>query len=125
MAMRQTLISHARSIVGASLLGLGAFVFYENLSQAAAQLSHLLAAIRSDAPGALPTAILAAWRVWQAYPPDQKRFLHVFVRHLLISSWPLLLVMAGTALSRDTFRPLPEKKNFAIVDLAARCSTSK
>ena len=137
--MRQTLTTHAKSIVGAALLGLGCFVFYEHLSHAAAQLRHLCS-VPCQAPGGLADAILSAWR---AYPPDQKRFVHAFLRYMLISFWPLLLVWAGAALSRDAFaedvrqspvnpgseKRSPEnksgKKIFGSVDLAAPRSTSK
>jgi len=137
--MRQTLTTHAKSIAGIALLGLGCFVFYEHLSHAAALARHLCS-VPCQAPGGVADAILSAWR---AYPPDQKRFAHAFLRYLLISSWPLLLVWAGTALSRDAFAEgvrqssvnpgsgerLPEnkseKKICRSVDLAAPRSTSK
>jgi membrane-bound metal-dependent hydrolase YbcI (DUF457 family) len=50
----------------------------------------------------MPTVILAAARVVQAYA-DHRRFLHCFVFHTLASLWPLLLVVAGAVLSRDSF----------------------
>jgi hypothetical protein len=125
--MRRTIIPHARSIVGAALLLLGTFLCYAHLSHAAALWSHVFVGSPSGASGGFPDVILAAWRV---YPIDQKRFLHIFLRHLLISSWPLLLVLAGTALSREPFfvqeaSSLPEKKICGSVDLTARRSTSK
>ncbi len=120
-------------------MALGCFVFYEHLGHAAAQL-RLLFSVPCQAPGGLADAILSAWR---AYPPDQKRFVHAFIRHVLLSSWPLLLVWAGTALSWDTdgedvpqspVNPGPEKRSsgnkpkkkiFGFVDLAVPRSTSK
>ena len=124
--MRQRLITHAQSIVGAILLLLGTFLCYAHLSHAAALWSHVVGSNPGAATGGFPYAILQAWRV---YPIDQKRFLHVFLRHLLISFWPLLLVLAGTALSREPFahkvNRTPEKKIRRSVDLAARRSTSK
>jgi hypothetical protein len=138
-AMTDSLKTHAKTIVGVALLGLGCFVLYEHLSHVAAQLTHLCS-VPCAAPGGLADAILSGWKV---YPADQKRFVHAFLRHILLSSWPLLLVWAGTALSRETFvddiTPLPknsqteprtshrksEKKIYGSVDLAARRSTSK
>jgi hypothetical protein len=137
--MTHTLKTHAKAIVGTALLGLGCFVLYEHLSHVAAQLTHLCS-VPCVAPGGLADAILSGWR---AYPADQKRFVQAFLRHMLISSWPLLLVWAGTVLSRETFvddiTPRPkssrtensaseeklEKNTFRSVDLAARRSTSK
>jgi len=41
--------------------------------------------------------------VVQAYAADHHRFLREFVHHMLCSCLPLLLVIAGTALSRDGY----------------------
>ena len=125
--MRRTIITHARSFVGAALLLLGTFLCYAHLSQAAALWSHVFVSSPGGAPDGFPNVVLAAWRV---YPIDQKRFLHFFLRHLLVLAWPLLLVLAGTALSQEPFfvqegSPLPEEKIFGSVDLTARRSTSK
>jgi len=99
--MRQTdrqlrMIRRAKSVAGALLVTLGIFIFYD---RAAALLSHPL----GDSPGealGLPV-VLAASRVAQAYAADHHRFLREFVHHTLCSCMPLLLVIAGTALSRD------------------------
>src|SRR5437660_12492155 len=113
MAMQQTFVGHAKSIAGIALIGLGIFVFYENLHQATTQLSHLLGVIPREALGVLPTVILAASRVLQAYGADHPQSLPGCLLHMLASSWPLLLVIVGTALSRDSstdnINALPEK----------------
>jgi hypothetical protein len=58
----------------------------------------------------------------QAYAADHQRFLQGFLRHIFVSCWPLLLVIAGTILSRDAFtddvNALP-KKDCRLVDLTA------
>ena len=109
--MQQTLVGCAKSIAGIALIGLGIFVIYENLRQAATQLSHLL--VPREALGVLPTVILAASRVLQAYGADHPQSLPGCLLHMLASSWPLLLVIVGTALSRDSstdnINALPEK----------------
>ena len=113
--MQQT-FGRTKSIAGTALIGLGIFVFYENLHQATTQLSHLL--VPREALGVLPTVILAASRVLQAYGADHPQSLPGCLVHMLASSWPLLLVIVGTALSRDSstdnINALPEK----IVDLS-------
>jgi hypothetical protein len=118
MARQQTFAGRAKSIAGTALSGLGIFVFYEDLHQAATQLSHLLGVIPREALGVLPTVILAASRILQAYGPDHPRSLQGWLLHLLASSWPLLLIIAGTALSRDgstgNVNALPKR----IVDLS-------
>lgn len=98
--MRQTFFEHAKSITGVVLLGFGIFIFHENLDQAATQLNQFLSSVPGEV---VPTVILAAWRVWQAYAADHQRFLLGLVQHVWVLSWPLLLVMAGTVMSRDAF----------------------
>jgi hypothetical protein len=98
--MRQTLFSCYKSISGVVLVGLGVFAFHANLVQAATQL-NALGGIHGETPGIVPTVILTGWHVWLAYAADQHRFLHGLVEHLLVLSWPLLLVMAGTILLRQ------------------------
>ena len=125
--MQQT-FGRTKSIAGTALIGLGIFVFYENLHQATTQLSHLLGVIPREALGVLPTVILAASRVLQAYGADHPQSLPGCVLHMLASSWPLLLVIVGTALSRDcstdNVNALP-KKDCGLVDLTAGRSTSE
>jgi len=126
--MQQTFVGRAKSIVGTALSGLGIFVCYENLHQAATQLSHLLGVIPGEALGVLPTIILAASRVLQAYGADYPRSLQGCLLHMLASSWPLLLVIVGAVLSQDcstdNVNALP-KKDCGLVDRTARRSTSE
>jgi hypothetical protein len=122
MAMQQTFFGRAKSIAGAALVGLGIFIFHANLDRTATQWSHLLSTPAGEAPGVLATVILAAPRVLEAYAADHQRFLQGFLRHLFLSCWPLLLVIVGTVLSRDTFtedvNALP-KKDCGLVDRTA------
>jgi hypothetical protein len=126
--MQPTFFERAKSIAGAALVGLGIYILYENLDRAATQLSQLLGTIPGGPLGVLPTVILAASRVLQVYAADHQRFLQGFLQHMLVSSWPLLLVMVGNVLSRDAFSDnviaLP-KKDCGLVDRAAGRSTLK
>lgn len=128
MAVQQLFAGHAKSIAGTALIVLGVFVFYENLHQVATRHSHLLGVIPSEAPGVLPTAVLAVYRVLQTYRADHPRPLQGCLLHILASSWPLLLVIVGTILSRDSstdnVNALP-KKDCGLVDLTAGGSTSE
>src|SRR5438132_4376571 len=127
MAMQQT-FGRTKSIAGTALIGLGIFVFYENLHQAATQFSHLLGVIPSEALGVLPTATLAASRVLQAYGAHYPRSLQGCLLHMLPSSWPLLLVIIGMVLSRDGSTDSVDalaKKDCGLVDLTAVRSTSE
>ena len=128
MAVQQTLVRRAKSIAGTVLTGMGILVFYENLHQAAAQFSHLLGVNPGEATGVLPTAILAAYRVLQTYGADHARLLQGCLLHMLASSWPLLLVIAGKVLLRDcsadNANPSSKEKDCGLVDLTAGRSTS-
>jgi hypothetical protein len=92
-----------RSIAGTALAGLGMFIFYGNLTGELTRLTHLLGANGSAALGVLPAVILSVSQILQAYAAGHEQFLRGFVEHMFLTSWPLLLVTAGTALSRDVF----------------------
>ena len=89
-----------RSIAGGALIGLGLHILFGNLDRGALQVRHLLGDSAGDALGALPTAVLAASQAVQAYASDHQAFL-LGLGRLLISFWPLLLVMLGTILLQD------------------------
>ena len=111
--MRQTFFGRAKSLAGAALVGVGIFIFHGNLDRAATEWTHLLSTTPGEALGVLPKVILAAPRILQAYGADHHQFLQCFLRHIFVSCWPLLLVIARTVLSRDTFtedvNALPQK----------------
>ena len=102
MAGRRTFFRSFKSIAGAALLVLGTFILYENLAGTVTRLSHVLAN-GSEALGVLPAVVLAVSQPVQAYAADHQRFFQDALQHLLVSSWPLVLVIFGTVLSRDTF----------------------
>ena len=125
--MQHKLFGHAKSIAGAALIVLGVFVLYKNLGQVASRLSHPFGT-SGNALGTLPTIILAAFQVLQTCAFDHQRLLDDLFRRVLVTFWPLLLVIAGTALSRDAFPGdvgSIAKKDRELVDLTTRRSTSK
>ena len=99
--MQWMVFKRAKSIVGTVLVGLGIFIFYENLHRAAAQIGHILHAFPGETAGESPSLILTAVQFLQAYATDHQRFMHGFLLHTMASLWPLLLILAGTVLSRD------------------------
>jgi len=124
MARQRTTFRSSKSIAGAALAGVGMFVLYENLAAAVAWLSH----VRHEATGVVPAVILGVYQVMQAHAADPPRFLQGFPRHMLVLFWPLLLVIVGTVLSRDTIADKFDehaKKDCRAVDLAAYRSTLK
>jgi hypothetical protein len=89
-------------IAGGALVGLGLHILSGNLDTAADQLRHLLGNTVGDALGVLPSVVLASSQAAQAYALDHHGFLQCFLR-MLVSFWPLLLVVVGTVLLRDVF----------------------
>ena len=120
--MQQTFFGRAKSVAGAALVGIGIFIFHGNLDRAASEWTHLLSTTHGEALGVLPTVILAAPRILQAYGADHQWFVQGFLRDLFVSCWPLLLVTVGTLLLRDTFvgdvNALP-RNNCGLADLTA------
>jgi hypothetical protein len=118
-----------KSIAGAALVGFGMFILYEHLAGAVAWSSHVLDANSLDALGFLPAFMLAVSQVLPAHAANHQHLLQSFLlQHLLVSSWPLLLVMAGTVLSRDNFMDdakAVQKKDRGVVDLTTGRSTLK
>jgi hypothetical protein len=125
MAARRIILVKARSIAGTTILALGAFILYQDLAGAASRLIHVLAN-GSEAFGVLPAVVLAASQPAHAYAADHHRFLHSLFHQVLSSSWPLLLVIFGSVLSRDSFRDQSkhhEENNKQLADLPHPCPT--
>ncbi len=125
--MQRKFFKYARSIAGTVLVAIGIFILHQDLDRTAAQLSHLLG-IPGDAPGAFPTVVLAVLRLVQAYAADHQRFLQGFLHQVLESSWPVVLVVTGTVLSRNPSPnecEAPPKEICHLVDLTAGRSTLK
>src|SRR5271156_6320468 len=111
MARRHRLLRNLKSIAGVTLIGLGLFILCGNLTDAAARLSRL-AGISADAAqtfGQLTAVVLAASQAFQFYLFDRAGFLRGLCG-ILISFWPLLLVIAGMFLTGTTSRT--ESRNF-------------
>jgi hypothetical protein len=129
MAKQQKLFENFKSIAGLALISLGVFILYNNLAEAAAKLNRLLG-ISSDAAntvGVLIAVGLAASRALQAYLFNHQQFLRGFY-HILISFWPVLVVIGGTAFLRDGRRGEIKglrKKIAARVEFAVPRSTRK
>jgi hypothetical protein len=105
MARRYRLLRDLKSIAGAALIGLGLFILCGNLTDGAARLSRL-AGVSADAIqpfGELTAVGLAASHVVQSYLFDRGEFLRGLCG-ILISFWPLLLVIAGVFLTGTTSR---------------------
>ena len=95
--MKRAFFERTKSIAGIAFLVIGMFILHEHIDRAMAQLSHVF----GHAGIALPAVFLVASRVVQPYAADHQRFLWDFGMQIWVASWPLVLVMVGTVLSRD------------------------
>jgi hypothetical protein len=128
MTGQQTAFRRAKSMAGAALIGYGFFALHQNLAAAILQLRMVLDANGSEAFGVPSAVIQAISQISQAYAADQRGFLEGFLLLVLISFWPLLLVMVGTLLSRDSLMDdfeARQKKDGGLVELSAGGSTWK
>jgi hypothetical protein len=127
MARQRRVFRNVRSIVGVALIAFGIFIVGGTLSGACGQLSRLvgISADASQTFGELIAVGLAASQVWRCYLFDRRELL-LGVCWILISFWPLLLVMAGTVLtgmaSRTTSKNI-QNKNTGDVELTGVGST--
>jgi ascorbate-specific PTS system EIIC-type component UlaA len=94
MASRHRPSEGLKSIVGGALVGLGLHILFGNLDRVAEQMKHMLGTAAWETLGVLPSAVLAASQAVQAYGLDHQGFLQSLL-WMLISFWPLLLVIAG------------------------------
>ena len=122
--MKRAFFERTKSIAGIASLVIGLFILHEHVDRAMAQLSHIF----GHAGIALPAVFLVASRIVQPYAADHQRFLQDFVMQILTSSWPLVLVVVGTVLSRERSGDEAthfQNRNSKCVDLINRRSTLK
>jgi hypothetical protein len=130
MARHHTLFLSPKSIVGTGFVELGVLVLLGNLTVAASRLGHLLGVTGGevDTLGLLTATSIVFARVLQAYLFDHTEFLRV-LHQILLSFWPLLLVIVGTVLLRagftDEHQQLSKKMITGHVDFSAPRSTRK
>jgi hypothetical protein len=96
MARQQKYSQSLMSIVGAALVGLGLDVLFGKLDGPAAQLANLAGTVARETLGLLPNLVPAAWQVFEAYAFNHPQ-IYPCPLQLLVSSWPLVQVMAGLA----------------------------
>lgn len=103
MATRNTASRSLKSSAGAFLLALGLVILSANLDGIASCVSNFSGAPAPQEPGIFPVLSLAALHAAQAYTFDHARFLSSLLR-ILVSFWPVILILAGVLLLRDVFR---------------------
>jgi hypothetical protein len=90
MERQYTRSANVKSMVGIAFAGLGLFVLIESLGWAANPLKYFL---WNTGVRILPCMALTAWQAMQAYGLHQHSSLTCLLQ-MLLSFWPLLLVMA-------------------------------
>jgi len=114
MARQSRVSQNLKSIAGMALIGLWLFVLGGNLDDACGQLSRLVgvSADTTQTFGGLIAVGLTVLQVWQCYLFDRRELLLGLCK-VLISFWPLLLVIGGAVLtgmaSRTESKNLEEK----------------
>jgi hypothetical protein len=91
------------SIAGAILLALGFLILFANLDAVAAQIANAAGVSGEQTLGMLPALVLATSHALQAYAFDHARFVSGLLQ-ILVSFWPLILIILGAVLLRDVFR---------------------
>jgi hypothetical protein len=102
MASRNTTSRSLKSTAGAFLLALGLLILSANLDAIAACITGFAGISAPREPGIFTALGLAALHVTQTYAFDQGRFLPSLLR-ILVSFWPVILILAGVFLLRDVF----------------------
>lgn len=99
MAAQQTSSRSLNAIAGAALIAGGLFLLIANLDAAVAPVTRELG-ISSEGPAALQALGFAALHALQAYTFNHEGFLSS-LRQMLISFWPVSLVLFGLVLLRN------------------------
>jgi hypothetical protein len=102
MTARRTSSQSLQSIAGAGVFALGLLLLFVNLDGVAAQVSSMVCT-PAQATGMLAAIGLAGLHALQAYAFDHAGFLSSLLQ-ILVSFWPLILVLVGAVLLRAVFR---------------------
>jgi len=102
MAAQPTSRRSLKSIAGAILLALGFLILFANLNGVTGQITSAVGTSPEPAQGILPALVLATLHVLQDYAFDRVGFLSVLLQ-FLVPCWPLILIVIGAVLLRDSF----------------------
>jgi hypothetical protein len=102
MATQKRSFRLVESLLGTSLLALGVFCLFTNVDALMASVSRTAGHSQEDASSTFLGLALAGLHATQAYAFDHAQFLSG-LRGILVSFWPLALVLVGVVLMRDFF----------------------
>ena len=99
---RQTVSNSLKAIAGAILLSVGLVILFANLDGMTASLSKSAGLSNHENLNGLLAIGLAGLHALQAYSVDPSGFPSGFLK-ILVSFWPLILVLSGGALLQSAF----------------------
>jgi len=102
MATLRKSLRRLESLLGAALLVIGVYFLFANVNALVASLSPVAAHSQEDVSSALFGLGLAGLHAIQTYAFDHAHFLSG-LREILVSFWPLAVVLVGVILMRDFF----------------------
>src|SRR5215467_2808058 len=89
-------------ILGIALLGIGLIVLFTQVDSATARLADRVGVSSGDLGGDVPAVVLTTVRTVQALAFDRPNVLSA-LREMLLSCWPVILVILGADLLRRAF----------------------
>jgi|SRR5262249_5097133 len=102
MVTRKSANRKLYSVLGVLLLGVGLTVLFAQVDTAATHLADRVGVSGSEMVDTVPAVILTTLRAAQALAFDRANVLSA-VREMLLSCWPVILVILGAALLRSAF----------------------
>ena len=105
MAIERSGNSRLLRVAGIILLGVGLTILLSQVDIAATRLADRVGITYGEAGGTLPAAMLTTVRAAQALVFDRANVLSA-VREVLLSCWPVILVILGAVLLRGAFNGL-------------------
>jgi hypothetical protein len=102
MASRRESSKNLKSIAGAALVALGLVILFANVDGVVSSMGSFAGISANEALGPLPTLSLAGLHAVQTYTFDRGVFFSA-LQQILVSFWPLLLVIIGAVLLRYAF----------------------
>jgi len=102
MDSRKPSAKSLKSITGAALVALGLLMLFANMDGVVSSMDGLASISANETLGALPAIGLVALHAVQTYSFDRVGFFSS-LQQILVSFWPLLLVVIGAILLRYAF----------------------
>jgi hypothetical protein len=104
MSAGQTGVRRFFPLFGLLFLAIGLIVFFAEIHPVASSLTDRLASSADELGGLLPAVFLTANHAAQAWAFDRANVLSA-LRDMLLSCWPVILVLFGAALLSNALAP--------------------